>query len=164
MTFDSPRLASDHQSNAILQATGIIGLGAVAVIHFAQVVPTTEQTPWLGAAFVLLTAACIVVAAQLLYSSAPLVWLQVAVLNVSAIAGYAFTRLVSTPIDNGDVGNWSETLGVAALLIESLLVILSLHAIKRKPGSSATHHQQDTSALMRTDVREAVDLSMFTDG
>ena len=29
-----------------------LGTRAVAVIHFSQVVPTTEQTPWLGAAFV----------------------------------------------------------------------------------------------------------------
>jgi hypothetical protein len=123
-----------HQyGDPVLQSTGVAGLGAVAVIHFAQVVPTTEQTPWLGAAFVLLTFACMGVAAQLLHNSTRLVWLQVAVLNAGVIGGYAFTRLMSTPFDNTDVGNWSESLGIASLLIEGILVALSLHAVTRRP-------------------------------
>jgi hypothetical protein len=125
----------------------------VAVIHFAQVVPTTEQTPWLGIAFVLLTFACVGVAGELVYSSAPFVWLQVAALNIMAIAGYAFTRLFSTPFDNMDVGNWSETLGVAALFIEGLLVLLSLQAIANRqhlespPSSDRTHDEGSTGPL-----------------
>ena len=61
------------------------------------------------------------------------VWAQVGILNILAIAGYAFTRLISTTLDNTDVGNWSEMLGVAALFIESILVILSVHAITGRP-------------------------------
>jgi hypothetical protein len=132
---DSINAASNRSGDPVLQATGIAGLGAVAVIHFAQVVPTTEQTPWLGAAFVLLTFACIGVAAQLLHNAARLVWLQVAVLNVLVISGYAFTRLISTPFDNTDVGNWSETLGVASLFVEVILLALSLHAMTGRPRS-----------------------------
>jgi hypothetical protein len=130
---DSTRAVSTHPSDPVLQATAIAGLGAVAVMHFAQVVPTTEETPWLGAAFVLLSFACVGVAAQLLHSATRLVWVQLAALNTLVIAGFAFTRLISTPIDNADVGNWSETLGVAALFIEGLLVVLSLHVLTGRP-------------------------------
>jgi hypothetical protein len=124
---------SPRQANTVLQSTAIAGLGAVAVIHFSQVVPTTEETPWLGGAFVLLSLACIAVSAQLLYRCDRLVWAQVGTVNILAIAGYVFTRLFSTSFDNADVGNWSEMLGVAALFIESILVILSLHAMTGRP-------------------------------
>ncbi len=137
---------SPRPAETVLQSTAIAGLGAVAVIHFSQVVPTTEETPWLGAAFVLLSLACLAVAAQLLYRSDRLVWAQVGMLNLLAIAGYAFTRLVSTPFDNTDVGNWSEMLGVAALFIESILVILSLHAITGRPRFLSPAAPFDTSS------------------
>jgi hypothetical protein len=145
---DSTRAVSTLPGDPVLRATAIAGLGAVAVMHFAQVVPTTEETPWLGAAFVLLSFACVGVAAQLLHSAARFVWLQVAALNALVMVGYAFTRLISTPFDDGDVGNWSETLGVAALFLEGLLVVLSVHiltgrprflsALSRRPGASST--------------------------
>jgi hypothetical protein len=124
---------SPRPADTVLQSTAIAGLGAVAVIHFSQVVPTTEETPWLGAAFVVLSLACLGVAAQLLYRCDRVVWVQVGILNTLAIAGYAFTRLITTPFDNTDVGNWSEMLGVAALFVEGILVILSIHAITGRP-------------------------------
>jgi hypothetical protein len=115
--------------DAVLRATAIVGLGAVAVIHFSQVVSTIEETPGLGAAFVVLTLGCMVLAGRLLRGGSRLLWAQVAVLNALAIGGYVFTRLVSTPFDNGDVGNWSEMLGLAALFIEGALVVLSAQVI-----------------------------------
>src|SRR5262245_31519558 len=115
--------------DAVVRATGILGLGAVAVIHFSQVVSTIDETPWLGAAFVVLTLACMVLAGRLLQWGSRLLWIQVGVLNALAIGGYVFTRLVSTPFDNGDVGNWSEMLGLAALFIEGALLLLSVQVI-----------------------------------
>jgi hypothetical protein len=115
--------------DAVVRATAILGLGAVAVIHFSQVVSTIEETPWLGAAFVLLTLGCMVLAGRLLQWSSRLLWAQVAALNALAIGGYVFTRLISTPFDNGDVGNWSEMLGLAALFIEGALLLLSMQVI-----------------------------------
>jgi hypothetical protein len=106
-----------------------LGLGAVAVIHFSQVVSTVEETPWLGAAFVALTLACMVLAGQLLQRGGRWLWTQVAVVNLTAIGGYAFTRLFSTPFDSTDVGNWSEMLGLAALFIEGTLVLLAAQVI-----------------------------------
>jgi hypothetical protein len=141
-SIDVTRPATGLDSDVVMRATAILGLGAVAVIHFSQVVPTTEQTPWLGASFVALTLACIGVAAQLLYRGDRWVWAQVAVLNGLAISGYVFTRVFSTPFDNTDVGNWSEMLGVAALFTEGMLMLLSLHVITGIPAPPASHHQR----------------------
>src|SRR5690349_6945887 len=83
--------------DAVVRATAILGLGAVAVIHFSQVVTTIDETPWLGAAFVVLTLGCMVLAGRLLQWGSRLLWAEVAVLNALAIGGYVFTRLFSTP-------------------------------------------------------------------
>ena len=45
-------------------------------------------------------------------------WFAVAALGVAVFVGYAFARILSTPFDNQDVGNWACTLGLAALLVE----------------------------------------------
>jgi hypothetical protein len=37
--------------------------------------------------------------------------------------------MFSTPFDNVDVGNWSCTLGMAALFVEALLVAMAAYAI-----------------------------------
>ena len=136
-------------TDAVFRSTAIAGLGAVAVIHFSQVVPTTEETPWLGAAFVLLSLACVAVSAQLFYRCDRRVWAQVGLVNILAIAGYVFTRLISTSFDNTDVGNWSEMLGVAALFIETILVLLSLHVITGRPRvvppPTPFHTSEDTT-------------------
>ncbi|MCL2395475.1 MAG: hypothetical protein FWC87_12415 [Acidimicrobiaceae bacterium] len=124
---------SPFPADPVVRATGIIGLGAVAGIHFSQVVPTTGQTPWLGAAFIALILACVFLAGVLLHRGDRRIWVAVAALNASAIFGYLFTRLVSTPFDNTDVGNWSEMLGVTALFFEAVLVLLSIHAIAGRP-------------------------------
>ncbi len=111
------------------RATAIVGLVAVAVIHFEQIVPTMEQTPLLGVAFLALVAGCLFLGGRLLLAGSHRIWLGVAALNMLALAGYAFTRMFSTVLDNQDVGNWSQMSGLGALLIEGLLVALSVGAV-----------------------------------
>jgi len=114
-------------ADAMLRATGIMALFGIGVIHFVQLVPTFEAMPLLGAAYLALIAATIVAGALLVKGSPSRfrLWAPVALLGLSAIAGYAFTRVVSTPLDNADVGNWSCMLGMAALCVEGLLVLIS---------------------------------------
>jgi hypothetical protein len=121
--------APSFGSSSMARATAIVGLVAVAVIHFEQIVPTMEQTPLLGVAFLALVAACLILGGRLLLTGSRSVWLAVAALNTLAVAGYAFTRMFSTVLDNQDVGNWSQMSGLGALLIEGLLVALSVSAV-----------------------------------
>jgi hypothetical protein len=125
----SPAAPSSLPQDVVLRATAIMGLLGVAVIHFAQVVPTMKATPYLGVAFVALALGGVAVVYQLLHGDTRAIWAEVMVLNVLAIGGYAFTRTFSTFLDNQDVGNWSEMLGVAALFVEGLLVLLSVHVL-----------------------------------
>jgi hypothetical protein len=121
--------------DAVMRATGILALMGIAVIHLVQLVPTFQATPLLGGAFVVLIAGAVFVGARLISSSLThaQLWLTVAALGVAAIGGYAFTRVVSTPLDNQDVGNWACMLGIAALFVEGMLVALSAYALSIVP-------------------------------
>jgi hypothetical protein len=111
----------------MLRATGIMALFGMGVIHFVQLVPTFEAMALLGAAYLALIAATIAAGGLLVKGSSSRfrLWAPVAILGMAAIAGYAFTRVVSSPLDNADVGNWSCMLGMAALYVEGLLVLIS---------------------------------------
>ena len=132
---DAQHVTGTAVADAVMRATGVLALMGIAVIHLVQLVPTFQATPLLGAAFVLLIAATVVVGARLISSklSGKQLWFPVVVLGFAAIGGYVFTRIVSTPLDNQDVGNWACMLGIAALFVEGLLVALSAYAMAVAP-------------------------------
>ena len=136
ITEHRPTPALDHATthaitSAILRASAIVLLLSLAVIHVVQLVPTFQQMPALGVGYVLVIVGTVVVAARLVkgHDSAVQLWLPVAALGLAVFAGYAFTRMFSTPLDNQDVGNWSCMLGLAALFVEGLLVAVAAYAI-----------------------------------
>jgi hypothetical protein len=103
--------------------------------------------PLLGAAYLALIAASVVAGALLVKGSSSRfrLWAPAALLGMSAIAGYAFTRIFSTPLDNADVGNWSCMLGMAALYVEGLLVLVSGFAmVTRSAPRTASQEARDS--------------------
>lgn len=138
-----PSAALDHATShaitsAILRATGIVLLMSLAVIHIVQLVPTFQQTPLLAVGYLFVIATAVVVGARLVkgHQSAVQLWFPVAALGVAVFAGYAFTRILSTPLDSQDVGNWACTLGMAALFVEGLLVAVAAYAISLRRAVS----------------------------
>jgi hypothetical protein len=123
--------SSPAVTHAILRATGIVMLLGIAVIHVVQLVPTFQQTPLLGVAYIMLIVAAVAVGAHLVRGAASsmYLWLPVAGLGLAVIGGYTFTRIFSTPLDNVDVGNWSCTLGMAALFVEGMLVAIAAYGV-----------------------------------
>jgi hypothetical protein len=122
----------------ILRAMGIVLLMSIAVIHIVQLVPTFQQAPLLGVAFVLLIAAAVIVGARLIkgHPSAVQLWLPVVALGAAVSVGYAFTRTLSTPLDHQDVGNWACSLGLAALFVEGMLMAVAAYAISLRRSAS----------------------------
>jgi hypothetical protein len=123
--------SSAAMTHAMLRGIGIVMLLGIAVIHVVQLVPTFEQTPLLGIAYIMLIIGAVAVGVHLVRGAASSVhqWLPVAGLGLAVIVGYAFTRMFSTPLDNQDVGNWACTLGMAALFVEGSLVAIAAFAI-----------------------------------
>ena len=134
--------ATSHAiTSAILRASGIVLLMSLAMIHIVQLVPTLQQTPLLGVGYLFVIAAAVVVGVRLVkgHQSAAQLWFPVAALGVAVFVGYTFTRILSTPLDNQDVGNWACMLGLAALFVEGLIVAVAAYAISMRRVTSCEH-------------------------
>jgi hypothetical protein len=100
-----------------------------AVAHLPVISPHLEEAPYMGVLFIVLTGACLILAAAALGHDSPAVYAASAVTCGSAIIGYVATRLVAFPMLADDVGNWYEPLGVVSVLSESAVVLLSIAAL-----------------------------------
>ena len=85
----------------------------------------------MGVLFVVLTAACAVLAAAALVRGGRAVYLLTVLTCGLAVVGYAATRLVAFPMLADDVGNWLEPLGVASIVSESIAVAAALVGLRR---------------------------------
>jgi hypothetical protein len=140
-------LISEHRADqsaitttdAILRALGVVTLMGLALVHIVQLVPTFQTMQLLGVGYLLLIAGTVVVGARLIMGAPTRakLWAPVAILGVGAMVAYAFTRVVSTPLDNQDVGTWACTLGIAALFLEAALVALSAYAVTTRARTQA---------------------------
>lgn len=115
--------------DVVLRAIGALVLLGIGVMHFAQIVVTFQGTPLLGGAYLVLIVACLVVASRLVTHGDSGAWVGAGLIGAGAIAGYVFTRILNTPLDNQDVGNWSCMLGLAALFVETSLLAFSGYAL-----------------------------------
>jgi hypothetical protein len=118
---------ADHRLTA--RSVAVVGLGAVALIHLLDAPSKFQETPYLGVLYVALIAGSLVAAAILLRRDHRGTWAAVVALNTGAIAAYALSRTTGLPLSNGDIGNWGEPLGMAALFVEGVLVVLGASSV-----------------------------------
>ena len=124
----APRLSSPAD-DAMLRAVGVLILLGIGAMHFLQIVATFKATPLLGGGYMVLIAGCVVVASGLVARGDSRIWMAAGIVGAGAIGGYILTRVMSTPLDNQDLGNWSCMLGLAALFVEASLVVLSGYSL-----------------------------------
>lgn len=102
-----------------------------AAAHVPVVSPHLHEAPYMGVLFVLLTAACLLLAVAVLTLDSPAVYLAAAMVCGLAVVGYAATRLVAFPQLADDVDDWFEPLGVLAVLAEMSVVTVAAFALRR---------------------------------
>lgn len=104
-----------------------------AAAHVPVIGPHLGQAPYMGVSFVVLTAACLFLAAAAALRDTAVVY-QLAVLTCRlAIAGYAATRLVAFPGLADDVGDWLEPLGIVSITAEALVIIAAVNGLRPAP-------------------------------
>lgn len=103
---------------------------AAAAFHLPVISAHLAEAPYMGILFLVLSGACVVLAAVLINFDSPAVYALAALTCGSAVAGYAVTRLVAFPMLADDVGNWAEPLGVASVLAESVVVVTGCIALR----------------------------------
>ena len=124
----SPAEPAAQGADLIARAIGALALAALAVIHVVDLPGTLGPTPLVGIGYVAIIAAAVLTGGVLIVRSHWLAWAAAVAVAAAAMGGYVLTRSLSGGFlgDHGDVGNWRCPLGIAALSVETLIVLLTL--------------------------------------
>jgi hypothetical protein len=96
------------------------GLALVAGLAHVPVTPEhLREAPYIGVMFIVLTTACVLLAAALLIVDSVLVWSTLGVTTMVAVVAYAVSRTIGLPLMADDVGNWLEPLGIVSVVTET---------------------------------------------
>ena len=128
MTDPTHRIAH-VTSEVLLKPAAIIGLLGIALIHFLDLFGKFKETPYLGVAYVGLIAGCVVASALLLRHDARTGWRFALLASLTTLAGFVISRTTGLPHAMGDVGNWTEPLGLASLFVEGLVAAMSTYVL-----------------------------------
>ena len=118
----------DQGAGATARAVGALALAALAVIHVVDLPGTLGPDRLVGIGYLGIIAAAILIGGVLVARPHWLAWAAAAGVAASAMIGYVLTRALPGGFlgDHGDVGNWHCPLGIAALSVESVIILLVL--------------------------------------
>ena len=107
-----------------------------AAAHLPVIRPHLDEAPYMGVLFVVLSAACVVLASAAISWDTPVVYALSVLTCGLAVLGYAATRMVAFPMLSDDVGNWFEPLGVVSVLSETTVVLVAVWALRHRATRS----------------------------
>ena len=118
----------DQGAASTARAVGTLALAALAIIHVVDLPGTLGPTPLVGIGYLGIIAAAILIGGVLIARPHWLAWGGAAAVAAAAMIGYVLTRALRGGFlgDHGDVGNWHCPLGIAALSVESVIILLVL--------------------------------------
>lgn len=127
MFADPGRSKPTQETDLIARAVAALALAALAVIHVVDLPGTLGPTPLVGIGYIGIIVAAFLVGGAMIVGSHWLAWASAGVLAVAAMGGYVLTRALSGGFlgDHGDVGNWRCPLGIAALSVETIIILLA---------------------------------------
>lgn len=125
----SSRLA-DLVRDVGARALTAAGLAGIALIHLLDSIGKYHETRYLFWMYVALMVASLVVGAALLHTRRRGAWLAAAGLAAIALVGYVINRTVGLPDATGDIGNWTEPIGLASLFVEAVVIAMSLYGFR----------------------------------
>jgi hypothetical protein len=111
--------------DGIARGVAVIGLAGVALIHLLDLPGKLSETPYMFFLYLGAIAGSLGLGALLVRASDPRAWAGAVVLPALVLLGYVLSRTTGLPQDTGDIGNWSEALGIASLFVEGAVVALS---------------------------------------
>jgi hypothetical protein len=122
-----------QDTDVIARAAAVPALAALAVIHVVDLPGTLGPSPLIGIGYLVIIAVAIAAAAAMIVRSHWAVWAAGGGLAAAAMGGYLLTRALSGGFlgDHADVGNWRCPLGIAALSVETLIIILAAAWVAR---------------------------------
>lgn len=110
------------------RATTAVGLLGIGLIHLIDSIGKYHETRYIFWMYVALILGCLVTAGAVLFTRSRLALLAAAGLAASALAGYVVNRTVGLPNATGDIGNWTEPIGLASVFVEGAVVAVATTA------------------------------------
>src|ERR1700735_4888196 len=147
------RWQPDQSAAVTARAIGALALVALAGIHVVDLPGTLGPTPLVGIGYLGIIVAAILIGGVLIARPHWLAWAAAAAVAASAMGGYILTRGLRGGFlgDHGDVGNWHCPLGIAALSVESVIILLVLLVVLG--AWQARIHAASLAAARRPAVR-----------
>src|SRR5216684_2284742 len=148
--FDRSQPQPAQGADVIARAVGALALAALAVIHVVDLPATLGPTPLVGAGYVGIIAAAVLTGGVMITRSHWLAWAAAGAVAASAMGGYVLTRAVPGGFlgDHADVGNWRCPLGIAALSVETLIILLVVLAAWQARARAASVTAQPLPELV----------------
>ena len=116
-------------TDTIMRAVGAPALAALAVIHIIDLPGTLGPDRLVGIGYLGIIAVAILAGgAMMIAGSRWLVWAAAGGLASAAMIGYLLTRSLPGGFlgDHVDFGNWRCPLGIAALSVETIIILLTV--------------------------------------
>jgi len=132
MTHEHPLTRRDLHEVARDWATRsvvAVGLAGIALIHLLDSIGKYGETRYIFWMYVALMVGSLLTAFAVLHTRAKVVWLASGGLAASAVAGFVLSRTTGLPDATGDIGNWTEPLGLASLFVEGLVIAASAYGL-----------------------------------
>jgi hypothetical protein len=115
-----------HAVNDVVTRTIVIaGLVGIAMVHVLQMPDAWNATGYLGALFVVVVVVSLVLSATLTRTSDDRAWAAAGVFALLIMIGYVLSRTSGLPGWDDDIGEWSEPLGLASLVVEGLVLCVT---------------------------------------
>jgi hypothetical protein len=139
-------------ADVIARAVGALALAALAVIHVVDLPGTLGPTPLVGFGYFGIIAAAVLTGGMMIARSHWLTWAAAGTVAFSAMGGYVLTRALPGGFlgDHSDVGNWRCPLGIAALSVETLIILLAVLAVRLGRSRAASQPAPLRPAARRT--------------
>lgn len=99
---------------------------AEAAVHIPVIEDHLKEAPYIGIAFVLVTVAGFVLAQLLLTADTRAVWLSTVAVSGLALAAFILSRTVGLPQVQDDIGDWSDPLGIVAIVSEAIMLATAI--------------------------------------
>jgi hypothetical protein len=147
MTHDHDSL-HDLVAEIASRATVAVGLAGVALIHLLDAIGKWSETRYIFWMYIALMIGALATAALVLFTRSRLAFLAAAGVAASALIGFIVNRTVGLPNATGDIGNWTEPLGLASLFVEGAVVAASLagFASARRVAAVTLPRRRDLAA------------------
>ena len=154
--FDRSQAQPAPGADIVARAVGALALAALAVIHVVDLPGTLGPLPLVGLGYLGIIIAAVLIGGVMITRSHWLVWAAAGGLAVSAMGGYVLTRALPGGFlgDHVDVSNWRCPLGIAALSVETLIILLAVLATWQARARAA-----GVAARPRPAVRRAPEYS-----